>query len=261
MNSPKISIVIPSYNKVKYIELTLKSIFDQSYKNFEVIIQDGGSTDGTFEVIKKYAKKYPSFIKYESKKDGGQLDAINKGIKKATGEILTFINADDEYTKGSFESVAGHYTENPEASWFAGKGIIVDEKGKKIAQTVSFYKNFLLFRNFYTILLSNNYLIQPSVFLSKSVFAKYGLFTGIKFAVMEYDMWLKIGKDSMPIVINKVLSKFRMEKDTKTTKNSEILLNEDEKIVRKYTKNIFILFIHKLNNIGRRIVLNIISTI
>lgn len=251
INTPKISIVIPSYNKVKYIQKTLDSIVTQNYVNFEVIIQDGASTDGTLEIIKKYAKKYPRLIAFESKKDGGQLEAINKGLKKAKGEMIAYINADDVYTKGAFESVVGHYIENPNAFWFAGKGIVIDENDNEIAKLATSYKALLLNRNAYSILLMANYMMQPSVFLIKKAIKKYGLFTGTKFSVMEYDMWLKIGKDQMPVVINKVLTKFRIEKDTKTSTNAEVLLKEDEKIVKKYTNNIFILILHKVHNIGR----------
>lgn len=251
MVSPKISIVIPSYNKVKYIKKTLDSIIDQNYKNFEVIIQDGGSTDGSLEVIKKYVKKYPSLMSYVSKKDGGQLDAINTGIKKAKGEIVTFINADDVYTKDAFESVAGHYMENPDALWFAGRGVVIDENDNEIAKPVTWYKSLLLGLNSYHLLLVTNYHMQPSVFLTKRAFKKYGLFTGTKFAVMEYDTWLKIGKDQMPVIINKVLTRFRLEKDTKTSTNANKLLTEDEKIVKKYTKNSLILFLHILHNYFR----------
>lgn len=258
MLSPKISIVIPSYNKVKYIEKTLQSIVTQKNASFEVIIQDGGSTDGTLDIIKKYAKKYPTLISYVSKKDGGQLDAINKGIKKAKGEIVTFINADDEYESGALETVTGYFIENPNALWFAGKAIVINEDNKEIAKVATLYKNILLSLNSCGLLLIVNYLMQPSVFLTKKVFQKYGLFTGTEFAVMEYDMWLKIGRHEMPVVVNKVLSKFRLEKDTKTSTNFRRLLSDDEKVVKKYTKNNLILFLHILHNYFRVIMQKII---
>lgn len=258
MKSPLISIVIPSYNKVKYIEKTLQSIVTQKNASFEVIIQDGGSTDGTLDIIKKYAKKYANLISYVSKKDDGQLDAINTGIKKAKGDIITFINTDDVFESGVFECVAGHYIENPDALWFAGKGIVIDENDSEIAKIATLYKSFLLSLNSNFYLLVTNYLMQPSVFLTKKALKKYGPFTGTKFAVMEYDMWLKIGKDQMPVVINKVLTKFRFEKDTKTSTNSKSLLTEDEKIVKKYTKNNFILFFHVAHNYFRVIMSKLI---
>lgn len=246
--NPLISIVIPSYNKFRYIEQTLKSIFSQKYSRFEVIIQDGGSNDGTIEVIKKYVRKYPKLIKFESRQDNGQLDALNKGIKKAKGDIITFINADDEYDKQAFESIVGHFIENPNSLWFAGKGTVINEKGEEIAKLTSFYKNFLLLLNRLNILLSVNYLIQPSVFITKKAIKKYGIFTGTDFSVMEYDMWLKIGRDEMPVIVNKNISKFRIDKNTKTSKGFNKILMEDEKIVARYTKNKLVLIIHKFHN-------------
>ena len=132
MKLPKISVVIPSYNKVKYIQETLDSIFDQKYENLEVIIQDGGSTDGTLKIIKDYLYEHPNIIKLESKRDNGQLDAINKGLKKSTGDIITFINADDVYEKDSFKLVANNYIENTDILWFVGKGRVINEMGNEI---------------------------------------------------------------------------------------------------------------------------------
>lgn len=248
-NAPLISVVIPSYNKYKYIEKTLDSIVKQSYKNYEVIIQDGGSNDGTLEVIKKFQKKYPKQIKFVSKKDNGQLDAINKGLKKAKGEIVTFINADDVYEKDALFVVAEHYKENPNSLWFAGKCRIANEDGVEIAKFWTRLKNFLLNINHYSLLLfTSNYMSQPSVFITKEAYKKYGPFTGTKKFVYEYDLWLTLGKVEMPVVINKYLSNFRISKDNKVSVYYNDLFKYDEKVVKKHTKNKIVFWVHKLNN-------------
>lgn len=252
MEFSKISIVIPSYNKSGFIGKTLESIFSQRYQSIEVIIQDGGSTDETIEIIKKFARKYP--IIWESKKDKGQLDAVNIGLKKATGDILTFINADDCYVPEAFTTISNAYAKNPSAFWFAGRGIVINERGKEIAKSITCYKNFLLALNFRFCLLIINYLMQPSVFFTKEAFVKYGPFTGTSNFITEYDFWLKLSKVSTPVVINKNISKFRIEESTKTKTMSGKLLSADWEIVNKYTKNPVVLVLHKLNNLGRILV-------
>ncbi len=226
MKSPLISIVIPSYNKVKYIEKTLQSIVSQKNANFEIIIQDGGSNDGTLDIIKKYAKKYSSLIRYESKKDGGQLDAINTGLKKAKGDIVTFICADDVYTEGAFQSVTGHFMENTDALWFIGSCRIVNEEDTEIGKFWTFCKNVLIRLNsYFLLLLTSNYISQPSVFITRKAYQKYGPFVGNKKFVYEYDMWLTLGKVKMPFVIKKYLSNFRI-----STKTSKRVIMSFEKI-------------------------------
>ena len=254
MIHPKISIVIPSFNKFKYIGKTLDSIFLQKYPNLEVIIQDGGSTDGTLQIIKKYAKRYPRVIKWVSKKDKGQLDAINKGLAKATGEIISFINADDVYTKNAFDEISKAYGESPGSIWFAGQGTVIDKKGKEIAKLVTIYKNIALVLNSKFYLLITNYLMQPSIFLAKDAYDKYGPFSGTDDFVTEYDLWLKLSRKRMPYIINKTLSRFRIEPGTKTKNMFIKLLEVDSKIVRKYTKSKLFLFLHDLHNISRIIV-------
>lgn len=250
MSSPKISIVIPSYNKGKFIEETLTSIISQKYTNLEVIIQDGGSNDNTLEIIKKYVKKYP-YIIWESKKDKGQTDAINKGFKRATGEILTFINADDIYLPGVLKAVGVYFGKHPNTLWLVGKGKTVDEKGKEIAEPITRYKNWLLRKNNYRFLLMVNYLMQPSVFLSRKAYVKYGPFTGLGRSVMEYETWLKIGKNNMPKIINRSLSGFRLTRNNVSMTNFKKILKADDEIAKKYTDNLVILVFHWLHNLAR----------
>jgi glycosyltransferase involved in cell wall biosynthesis len=255
---PKISIVIPSYNKVEYIQETLESIVSQKYPNLEVIIQDGGSTDGTLEIIKKYAKKYPKIISWISKKDKGQVDAINKGLSKARGDIVTYINADDVYEKGALKTVGEYFAENSKALWLAGQGRVIDEDSNEISKWVTAYKNILLNFRSYILLLIVNYLIQPSVFLSKKAWEKYGPFYGDTKFIMEYEMWLRIGKNQMPSVLSKTLSSFRIPDKSFSRDEFEKTLSEDVKIVKKYTNNPLILFLHFLNNLGRKLVVRTI---
>lgn len=252
--TPKISIIIPSFNKVLFIDKTLTSIFDQNYPNLEVVIQDGGSTDGTVAIIKRYMSKHPREIKFESKPDGGQLNGILMGMNKATGDVLTYINADDQYEMHAFDAVSKAYQDNPKSLWFAGRGIVINEKDNEIAKFVTFYKNLFLFLNHKSLILILNYLMQPSVFFTRMAYKKYGPFTGTNRFVMEYDLWLRLGRIQMPIIVDSVISKFRIEATTKTKTLFKDLLKEDEKIVRKYTTNKFILLVHKLNNLGRVLV-------
>lgn len=248
---PKISIVIPSYNKAKYIRRTLSSIFSQNYPNFEVIIQDGGSTDGTTEIIREFAKKYPRNIKWVSKKDKGQVDAINKGLKKAGGDIVTYINADDVYEGETLLTVGEYIRKNPNTLWLAGKGKAINTEGKEISKWVTCYKNFLLTANHYSLLLIVNYLMQPSVFVSRSAYEKYGPFSGFGGVVMEYDLWLKLGKIEMPKILSDRLSGFRLTVGSVSTTQYKSVLKRDLEIVRKYTANQILLLLHRFHNLGR----------
>jgi len=256
---PKISIVIPSYNKVKYIQETLESIVSQKYPNLEVIIQDGGSTDGTLEIINKYAKKYPKIISRVSKKDKGQADAINKGLKKVTGDIITYINADDVYEDDAFKKVSEYFANNPKTLWLAGKGKVIDKDGKEIARLVTLYKNLLLKRKSYFMLLVVNYLMQPSVFLSRKAYKKYEDFESSGGNVMEYKKWLEIGKDEMPAVLDDCLSSFRITRSTISSTLFRTILVKDYKIAAEFTENPFILLLHQIHNFGRVAVLYLLK--
>lgn len=257
---PIISIVIPSLNKAKFIEETLDSIISQKYPNLEIIIQDGGSTDGTLDIIKEYTKKHPKIFYWESKKDKGQVDAINKGLKKASGDILTFINADDIYEKGALLTVGRYFKENPTTFWIAGKGKVIDSEGKEISKIVTLYKNTLLTLNKYSLLLIVNYLMQPSVFLGKDAYEEYGPFTGTRNYVMEYNLWLKIAKKQRLSVLADTLSSFRIAGDSISSTQYKSVMTSDLNIVKKYTNNPLIIILHRLHNLGRISIVKMIKT-
>jgi glycosyltransferase involved in cell wall biosynthesis len=124
-NNLKISVVMPSFNGVGYIERAIKSVMDQDYPNFDLFIKDGGSKDGSLEVIKYYAKKYPRKIKWISKKDKGQSDALNYGINKTDGDVIAWLNCDDVYKPGTFKKVAAYFSSHPDTMWLFGKCDII----------------------------------------------------------------------------------------------------------------------------------------
>lgn len=121
---PRISIVTPSFNQGQFIEETICSVVDQNYPNLEYIVVDGGSTDKTIEVIRKYE---PHLSYWVSEKDRGQVHAINKGLARATGEIFGFLNSDDLYVPGTFAAVGEYFEKHPETEWVCGDTTMFEE--------------------------------------------------------------------------------------------------------------------------------------
>lgn len=138
--SPIISIVTPSYNSALYIEDCIQSVINQEYPNFEHIIVDGGSTDGTIEILKKY-----KHLKWISEPDKGQSDALNKGFRMAKGEIIGWLNADDYYKPNIFDKVIGYLQNNTDIIY--GNWSFVDQEGNliKTFQSIPYSKNAIIY--------------------------------------------------------------------------------------------------------------------
>ena len=126
---PKISIVTPSFNQVQFIEETIRSVILQNYPNLEYIIIDGGSTDGSVEIIKKYEKYLTYWV---SEPDSGQSEAINKGWKIATGDIIAWLNSDDMYMPYALSTIASMYAANPDKIIFQGSCNNIDIEGNHL---------------------------------------------------------------------------------------------------------------------------------
>lgn len=180
---PRISIITPSYNQGQYIEETIRSVLLQDYPNLEYIIIDGGSTDSTLQVLKKYDR----FITWISEPDEGQTDAINKGLKKASGDIVAYLNSDDIYEPGTLKRIADVFFQHTAVSMIYGDIIHIDENSRILEH----HKTGKVHLEKY-LMAGECYLPQPSVFFRKNVMDTVGYFDKSLHLAMDYDYWLKI---------------------------------------------------------------------
>ena len=132
-HKPKISIITVVYNSVSTIEKSIISVLDQNYDNLEYIIIDGGSTDGTINIVNKYKDEIDYFV---SEKDGGIYDAMNKGLIQASGDMVAFLNSDDWYEADSLLKVSNAVINNPSAMLVCGQVRVVQEKGNKSLESI-----------------------------------------------------------------------------------------------------------------------------
>lgn len=219
---PKISIITPCFNQGQFIEDTILSIINQNYPNLEYFIIDGGSTDNTIEIVKKFEKYITYWV---SEKDNGQTHAINKGLKKATGDILAYLNSDDCLLPGSLFEIANQYkTFNPQYSnllfvgnCFWGKSQY-DKNG--ILDKPNFPEKFSI-----DSLRRSGLGSQPSIFWTKP-FTNLLFYDTLAFC-MDYEFWLRLLSNNFHVVyINKTLSFFRIHDQSKSSNLKHIEYSE-----------------------------------
>jgi glycosyltransferase involved in cell wall biosynthesis len=178
---PLISIITPSYNQGEYIEQTICSVLEQGYPNLEYIIVDGGSTDSSVEIIKKYEQHLAWWV---SEKDKGQSNAINKGIQRSNGEIINWLNSDDYYMPGALHHVAQQFTD-PEINCYCGYSRVFSETSEKCSSGTDVYPGNL------PKTIGWARIDQPETFFRKSVWDKIGLLNETFHYVMDKEFWIR----------------------------------------------------------------------
>ncbi|MCF8260827.1 MAG: glycosyltransferase [Melioribacteraceae bacterium] len=219
-----ISIITPSFNHSDFIEDTITSVINQDYEYIEHIVVDGGSTDSTIEILKKYDE-----LKWISEKDNGQASAINKGFRMATGEIVSWLNSDDYLAPNSITKVAKVFAEKPEIDFVYGDIIYVN-KGKSTIEEIIGEKI-----NYDKLLRNPDIVRQPSTFWRKSVLDKIGYIDENLELVMDYDFFLKLFKNFSFEYIPVTLSYYREYSDTKTSKQNRKQVMEILKVISGHT--------------------------
>jgi GT2 family glycosyltransferase len=199
---PLVSIVTPSYNQAPYLEQTIQSVLEQEYPHIEYLVIDGGSTDNSVEIIKKYAKPMESgsllpsqqqavglhMINYWiSEKDRGQAEAINKGFARAKGDILAWLNSDDYYLLDTISAVVRCFEENPDVVMAYGDMLAVDGQGQTI--NILKYKQLSL-----EDLLCFQIIGQPSVFFRRSAFEKTGPVEPTFHFMLDHHLWIRLAQ-------------------------------------------------------------------
>lgn len=242
---PKFSIITPTLNQAEYIRQTIESVLNQDYPNIEYLVIDGGSTDSTLDILQEYGDRF----QWVSEKDHGQADAINKGIRKATGDIVAFINSDDYLQPGALRLIANHFLKKPECKWLTGDYIIINQQGQPIQPLTVFYKRLYRRYSSPTVLAFTNYIIQPSTFWKRKVHDEIGYFDeALKFA-FDYDFWMRLMQHYPPYCITQQISAFRIHPQSKGGKEYEAQFQEELGVLKRYTKNTLSYFFHKLHNL------------
>ena len=202
----KISVITPSFNQGEFLERTICSVLDQNYSELEFIVMDGGSNDNSLDVIEKYA---PYITHFESKPDGGQTKAVNKGISLSTGDVIGWLNSDDVYYPKALETVAETFDRYPEINVIYGKADHIDEDDKIIEP---YYAESWDYQKLKRIC----YICQPAVFLRKSMVDKHGLLDESLDFCMDYEYWLRLGQYQEFYFCEKILAGSRLYPSNKT---------------------------------------------
>lgn len=222
---PKISIITPSLNQAAYIEKTISSVLGQRYPNLEYIIIDGGSSDGTVDIIRKFEAQLAYWI---SESDRGQSDAINKGLKLATGDIVGYLNSDDYYLEGAFKRVADAYRNDQTVDLWHGRCQIVDQHGAKIDQRVGSIKRYEEILDLWDVWWNGRNFVQPEVFWTRRIGQQVGSFREDLHWVMDYEYWLRILFTGAKVgFVDAELAAFRLhpnQKSSQPTQTAEELL-------------------------------------
>lgn len=211
---PRISIVTPSYNQGRFIEETIRSVLLQGYPNFEYIIIDGGSTDNSIEIIKKYEEWLTYWV---SEPDRGQSDAINKGLAKATGEIYSWLNSDDYLMKDALKNIASVYCDSPKAGAWCGGCIHVNANGKPLMTVWPRRVDVDGIANWY-----GNQFAQSACFFSRKAWHECGPLDEDLHYGMDFDLWLKIAKAFSFEKVSNIISADHIHEDGKTQKVGQL---------------------------------------
>lgn len=224
---PSISLVTPSLNQGRFIRATIESVLSQGYPDLDYRVQDGGSTDGTLTVLRTYDGR----VSFVSEKDAGQADAINKGLARAAGEVLGYLNSDDVLRSGALAAVGKAFASDPDLMFVWGRASYLNEVGAPVSP-------YLVRPDAIERLADACFIAQPAAFFRRKVWEEVGPFDASLHHTMDYDYWLRIAARypaSRMRFLDHELAGCRMHADAKTVAGWTRALDEIFALVKKRT--------------------------
>lgn len=221
---PKITIVTPNFNNSRFIEETIRSVLLQNYPRLEYIVIDGGSTDESCDIIKRYE---PWLHTWKSEPDQGQSHAINKGWSMATGDLVAWINSDDYLSPGTLLRVAHHSAGKEALGFIHGQATVIDERDRPIGTRGQDFDALM------SLATSRNPVAQSSVFIRREALEQIGLLDETLHMSMDWDLYLRLGLRFESVFVSEIWSLFRQSPTTKTSMNTLGFGPDKVRIVKK----------------------------
>ena len=223
---PLVTIVTPSFNQARYLRTSIESVLAQDYPHIEYVVIDGGSTDGSLEILKSYGDR----VTWISGPDGGQADALNKGFERTEGAIVGWLNADDVYAPGAVATVVRAFDAHPQVGLVYGQGSIIDATGGLVGP-FNEIEPFSLWR----LLHGLDYILQPAAFFRRGLAAGVGwLDTQLEFA-LDWDLWLKLAGAADVLYLRESLAFSRVHETAKTSTGGWRRVRELGRVTRAHT--------------------------
>jgi len=224
MSHTHVFVVMPTYNQARFIRQAIDSVLHQGYEPLDLLVMDGGSTDGTVEILRSYGDR----LRFVSRRDRGQSHALNQGLARAQGDVVCWLNSDDAFMPGALRAVADAFRRHPEADFVYGKGWNIDEDGRLLGDS-----GVLPF-NLWKLIHQRNYIHQPSCFFKKSLLDRVGLIAEDLHYVMDWELWIRFGAHQ-GVFLDEFLSCNRVHAQAKTQSGALRRWNEIRRMVRVYT--------------------------
>jgi glycosyltransferase involved in cell wall biosynthesis len=221
-----VSIVTPSYNQAGFLEATIRSVLEQDYADIEYILVDGGSTDGSLEIIKKYADR---FAWWGSEKDRGHADALNKGFAHAHGQVFAWLNSDDTYYPGTVSEAVAALQAHPEAGMVYGDADLTDKGGRIIGRFASRQTDYR------RLLRGSVHIPQATTFYRADLWRRLGTLDLSLFFSFDYDMWVRYAKVSRLEYLPRTWATFRLHEAGKSVSNDDLCYPDMLRVHRRET--------------------------
>lgn len=238
---PRITVVTPSFNQAAYLERTICSVLDQGYPNLEYIIVDGGSTDGSVEIIRKYADRLAWWV---SEPDRGQTEAINKGLQRATGEWVGWQNSDDIYYPGAFHELAAAAAKHPQAGLIIGDMMLIDEHDRPL-RDIRYVKP-----SYKALLAEGMVLTNQSAFWRRRVHEEIGLLAENLHCSFDYEWFLRLTGHVDAAHVARIWGALRLHGETKTSLLTQRFQEENRQILAGRAMPAWQKKLYKLRRLG-----------
>jgi glycosyltransferase involved in cell wall biosynthesis len=227
----RFSIVTPSYNQSGFLRRTIDSVLAQTGDfDLDYRVIDGGSGDDTLDILRSYGTR----IAWRSQPDNGQVDAINKGLRRATGDIVGWLNSDDALLPGALARVAAAFADHPEVEWVHGRCRIVDENDRTTRRWVAAYKHYRCRHHSFENLLTENYISQMTAFWRRRLHDEIGYLDPQFDLSFDYDLFLRLAKRGDPIYLDDEIACFRMYRSSKSGLWFDRQLHQADEVSRRY---------------------------